>query len=187
MPTESVATGVEHENQIFTSIIAMSLLGIASISRADSIPVGQIAKELKTESVLPFAGGVAIGLAKDMLQAQAAASYGGPVSLELSIESVLKAIGIEAQFGWLVVGGQSTDPIVWSQAMLAVDPNATVSLTPDAINFGEVAVATPEPEVWILMLLGLAGSMVWASLLPLQPVPLDLLGKAVYFDSTRSK
>jgi hypothetical protein len=74
----------------------------------------------------------------------------------LSIESVLRAIQIEAGAGWLVVVGQSTDPIVWSQASTAINPNATVSLNPSAINFGEVPVQTPEPGEWILLLTGLA-------------------------------
>jgi len=31
-----------------------------------------------------------------------------------------------------------------------------VVITPSSINFGEVPLATLEPEVWILMLIGLA-------------------------------
>jgi hypothetical protein len=127
--------------------------------------MGQVAKELSTESILPLAGSVPQQLAKNILFAQAHASYGGPESLDLSIESVLRAIQIEAGAGWIVVGSSATDPIVWFSAETAVNPAATVSLTPSAINFGEVPVQTPEPEVWILMLLGLAGSIIWANLL----------------------
>jgi hypothetical protein len=128
--------------------------------------MGQVAKELSTESILPLAGGVAQDLAKNLLFAQTQVSYGGPESLDLSILSVLKAISLYDYLGGPgIITGPDREPVVWAQARLATNPDATVSLTPSALNFGEVPVQTPEPEVWILMLLGLAGSMIWANLL----------------------
>jgi len=50
---------------------------------------------------------------------------------------------------------------VWLQSRIAIDPGATVVVTPSALYFGEVPVVTPEPEVWILMLLGLTAFILW--------------------------
>jgi hypothetical protein len=136
--------------------------------------MGQVAKELSTESALPLAPSVPQDLAKNILFAQAHASYGSPESLDLSIESVLRAISLYVwSSGPVAVTSESAEPIVWAQSRTAINPDATVVISPASINFGEAPVQTPEPEVWILMLLGLAGSMIWAKLLSSAKVALE--------------
>jgi hypothetical protein len=62
------------------------------------------------------------------------------------------------------ITGPSAEPLVWDQAEIATNPNATVSITPSSINFGDVPVGqcvstepvtTPEPGVWLLCLAAL--------------------------------
>jgi hypothetical protein len=40
------------------SLLAVSLLGVASVARADSLSLGQIAQELKKDAVIPLAPSV---------------------------------------------------------------------------------------------------------------------------------
>jgi len=127
--------------------VVVLLLLSCGVAKADSVNV--VAQELKAACDIPFKYGVAQDLASNLLVAQSLASYAGPVSLELSIESVLRAITIDAQ---RYVGFADTCPITWLQSRIAIDPNASVTITPSSLYFGEVAVSTPEPLAWLLIL-----------------------------------
>jgi hypothetical protein len=160
MPTEGVATGVEHENQIFTP--SGQLVRDGHACSADCDALNTVASELRALVDIPFRYGVAKDLAQNLLTAQSLASYASPESLELSIESVVRAIGIdELTFHSGFVGFADVDPITWLSSTIAIDPGATIVITPDALDFGEVPVATPEPAGWILMLMGLTAFTLW--------------------------
>jgi hypothetical protein len=95
------------------------------------------------------------------------------MSLELSIESVVRAIGID---NTLYVGWASMDPITWLQSGIAIDPGASIGITPSALYFGEAAVvATPEPDTLILvavaLVLGLACGWLWLRRVPKPSAP----------------
>jgi hypothetical protein len=78
------------------SLVVILGLLVPAIARADSLSLGQIAQELKQDAVIPLAPSVGNQLAKNLLAAQAAAPYTQfePDSLQLSIDSVLKTIGV---------------------------------------------------------------------------------------------
>jgi hypothetical protein len=114
-----------------------------AVTLADSVQV--VAQDLRALSPVPFRYGVAQDLAENLLVAQSEASYASPESLELSIESVIRAIGIE---GTSYVGFANVNPITWEQSEIAIDPNAHIVITPGNV-------ATSEPSVWILCLAGL--------------------------------
>ena len=73
-------------------IVILGLLTVPSITRADSLSLGQIAQQLKQDAVIPLAPSVGNQLAKNLLAAQAAAPYTQfePDSLQLSIDAVLR-------------------------------------------------------------------------------------------------
>jgi hypothetical protein len=140
-------------------IVILGLLTVPTITRADSLSLGQIAQELKQDAVIPLAPSVANQLAKNLLAAQAAAPYTQfePDSLELSIESVLRAISLYAWDGGpTMITSEQAEPVVWIQSRIAIDDRLTVSFTPSSLDFGSEPVATPEPAGWILLLIGLA-------------------------------
>jgi hypothetical protein len=149
------------------SLLAIGLLGIASISRGDSLSpqLHDVASYLASNSVLPITQQADMQLARNILIAQAAPGcfYCGPESLLLSEQSVVRAISLYVwQGGPSIISSASVEPVVWLQSEIAINPNATVSLTPSVINFGEVpVVSTPEPAVWILMLMGLMAFALW--------------------------
>lgn len=128
-------------------LLVLAVPAAAPSARADSIT--DIASILRADSPVPFRYGVAGDLATNLWDAQAAVAYGGPVSLELSIEAVIRAIGID-NTRW--VGWASTDPITWLQSDIAIDPGASIGITPSALYFGEVNVATPESPMWMLII-----------------------------------
>jgi hypothetical protein len=133
----------------------MAMLALPTVARCDSL--NTVAYELRSLVDIPFRFGVARDLASNILTAQTLVSYASPESLELSIESVVRAIGIdELTFHSGYVGFANVDPITWLSSTIAIDPGATIVITPDALDFGEAPVATPEPAGWILMLIGLA-------------------------------
>src|SRR6266403_3265120 len=114
-------------------LLTIALLAWASFARADSIPAGAIANELRQATPIPFAGGVGMGLAKDLLGAQVVAGYTGQLemeSLELSVDAVLKAISLYVWPGGPTLITFGGEPIVWAQANVAIDPNLTVSFGP---------------------------------------------------------
>jgi len=148
-------------------LLLFSMAILAPESRGDTIKVSTIASELDTESVLPLAGGVDVQLANNLIQAQTAA-WGKQWldgSLELSIESVLRAIGLYVWDGGPTEITKDGEPIVWLQSHIAIDPRLTVGFDTAAINFGEVAVATPEPMTLVLVLMGLVwlGVVRWSN------------------------
>jgi len=133
-------------------LIILSLLALAVPAAAPADSITDVASILRADVPEPFRYGVAQDLATNIVDAQFLASYGGPASLELSIESVVRAIGIDntAYVGWA-----SLDPITWLQSTIAIDPGASIGLTPTAIYFGDVAVTTPESPTWIVVIIGL--------------------------------
>ena len=144
-------------------IVILGLLTIPAIALADSLSLGQIAQELKQDAVIPLAPSVGNQLAKNLLAAQAAAPYTQfePDSLELSIESVLRAISLYAwEGGPTTITDESAEPIVWAQSRIAIDDRLTVSFTPESLDFGSQPVVTPEPTEWILMLAGLVAFVI---------------------------
>ena len=139
-------------------IVMLGLLAVPAIVRADSLSLGQIAQELRQDAVLPLAPSVGNRLAKNLLAAQAAAPYTQfePDSLQLSIDAVLKAIGLYAYPGGpTTITSESAEPIVWDQSRIAIDDRLTVGFTPGSLDFGSQPAATPEPAGWILLLTGL--------------------------------
>lgn len=142
-------------------VAILLLLVIAGVSRADSLTETQVAQQLQSGAVIPLASGVDDILANNLLAAQLAnISYTAnePTSLQLSIDAVLKAIGI---YVWPGGPTQITDaqnePIVFVQSEMAIDTGAGVSLSPTSIDFGSVPVSTPEPSSALLLLLPLCG------------------------------
>jgi len=127
----------------------------ASAARADSITVNQIAQEIKQDSTIALRQNVASFWANNLLEAQASVSYASAQSLDLSINAVLKAIGIEQSIAGLSFCNLTNCIIANAQSTVAIDPNAGVSITPDTINFGEVPVNTPEPATLGCLALGL--------------------------------
>jgi hypothetical protein len=153
------------------AIISLFALAVPAAAPADSVT--DIAAILRADSPIPFRYGVAGDLAENILDAQLLATYAGPMSLELSIESVVRAIGID---NTLYVGWASMDPITWLQSGIAIDPNASIGITPSALYFGEAAVvSTPEPDVWILvavaLIIGLACGWLWLRRVPKPSAP----------------
>jgi hypothetical protein len=150
-------------------LLLFSMAILAPESRGDTIKVSTIASELDTESVLPLAGGVDVQLAGNLIQAQNAAwgKQWFEGSLELSIESVLKAIGLYVWDGGPteITKDQTAFQVVWIQSHIAIDPRLTVEFDTTAINFGEVPVSTPEPMTFVLVLMGLVwlGVVRWSN------------------------
>lgn len=140
-----------------TLAVAVLLL-CAGTASADTIPLGQICKELNAGAVIPLAPGVANDLSRNLLDAQAAAYYTlfEPESLQLSINAVLRAISIYVWDGGpTLITSEKEEPIVWQQSRIAIDTRVSAVLDPTAIDFGEVAVVTPEPGTILLLLAGL--------------------------------
>ena len=129
---------------------------VVPMARADSIQA--IDSQILKGSVLPFQANVDFSLATNILNAQTVASYSGPISLKESIDSVLKAILIERDlFHVSYIGGIDYTPIPWYQSIIAIDPKASVLITPSHLDFGEVQVVpvqTPEPGVAVMMQIG---------------------------------
>jgi hypothetical protein len=150
-------------------LIIFSMAILAPESRGDTIKVSTIASELDQESVLPLAGGVDVQLANNLIQAQNAAwgKQWFEGSLELSIESVLKAIGLYVWDGGPteITKDQTAFQVVWIQSHIAIDPRLTVGFDTEAINFGEQPVSTPEPMTLVLVLMGLVwlGVVRWSN------------------------
>lgn len=134
---------------------ALLLLGLAAASvRADTIKL--VATEIKDASVLQLKQNVATFWATNLLAAQAANPELN--SLDLSIAAVLKAISIEQWAAGLTYCNLTNCEIVNAQSLVAIDPNASVVITPTALDFGDVPVtATPEPEIIWLLALGTIG------------------------------
>jgi len=140
------------------------LIGLlwAVTTQADSIPQGQIAQELKAESVLPLGPSVPNQLAGNLLFAQAQVTYSSLESLQLSMESVLKAIGLYVwEGGPSSITSETAEPLVFLQSRIAINPALTVELSTSNLYFGEQSVTVPEPTILTFLLLVLGGGMVW--------------------------
>jgi len=127
-------------------ILAVVLLFSAGVARADSV-----AQEIRAGSVLTLKQGVAQFWADNLEAAQASVTYASAQSLELSIQSVIRAIGLEQSLAGLSYCNLTNCIIVNAQSTVAIDPNAGGGITPAALYFGEVT-ATPEPPMWLLSL-----------------------------------
>lgn len=145
-------------------IVTLGLLAIPTIARADSLSLGQIAQELKQDAVVPLAPSVGNQLAKNLLAAQAAAPYTQfePDSLQLSIDAVLRAIGLYVWDGGpTTITDEASEPVVWIQSRIAIDDRLTVSFATGSLDFGSQPVATPEPSGWLGLLVGFALLATW--------------------------
>ncbi len=168
-------TGVQDEFQallqkcyeaIQKGIVAIVLLLLLVFAgRADSLTETQIAGQLE-QGVIPLAVGVGDELALNLLNAQLLnISYTAnePTSLQLSIDSVLKAISIYVWPGGpTLITDQQSEPIVFAQSEMAIDTNTGVSLSPTSIDFGPTPVVTPEPSTILLCLAGLVWSLAFS-------------------------
>jgi hypothetical protein len=137
--------------------IAVAILFLTPcLLRADS--VNQVAAELDAATVLPFAPGVDTRLAVNLLKAQSLASYASALSLDLSIQSVLKAVSLYVWPGGptVVTKDENTFLLVWAQSRIAINPDLTVGLSTDHLDFGEQPVSTPENSS-LLYLIGTLG------------------------------
>ena len=144
-------------------VTLLVLLILAGGIRADSLTETQVAQQLEA-GVIPLASGVGDILANNLLTAQLAnISYTQfePESLQLSINSVLKAISVYLWLGGptLITDAQS-EPVVWWQSETAIDTRVSVSLSPSSIDFGDTPVSTPEPMTMLLVVFG--GLLLWA-------------------------
>jgi hypothetical protein len=134
------------------------VLFLAGSARADMLTEKQIAQEIKQQSALSLHQNVAYFWADNLLAAQnpSVCDYCSfePDSLQLSINAVLKAIGIEQSVGFTFCN--LTNCILPNnQSMIAVDDRVITGISPAFINFGEVTVSTPEPMTIVLLLCGL--------------------------------
>jgi len=134
-----------------------ALLLLAGISRADSLrpSLADVSSYLAEYSVLPITQQADMQLSRNILLAQSQASYGGAESLLLSEDAVLRAISL---YAWadLPISSADAQPVVWAQSLLAINPDATVSVWPESITFAPAPVSTPEPSVLLLLVLGVA-------------------------------
>ena len=144
------------------TVIAGLLLALfAGIAQADSLTSNQIAQQIRQGSVLSLRQNVAGFWADNLLAAQdpSVCDYCAfeADSLPLSIAAVLKAIRIEADpiYGaGLSFCNLTNCTIANTQSTIAVDDRVSVVITPAALDFGEVPVATPEPSVFWFLALG---------------------------------
>jgi len=127
------------------------LLFSASVAQADTILTKQVAQEIKQDSVLSMTAGVSLELASNLIAAQAASPWLD--SLDLSIAAVLRAITLYDYPGTKSLT-EDCCVAVWAQSKIAIDPAASVIISPAALYFGEVPVTTPEPEIGLLVLVG---------------------------------
>jgi hypothetical protein len=136
-------------------LFALSILLLASVARADSLTEIQIIKQLKQGAVLPLAPTVGDQLADNLIAAQLTyISYTQfePDSLQLSIDSVLKAISLYVWPGGpTAITSEQAEPIVWEQSMIAIDTRVSVSISPTSIDFGPTPITTPEPSTLLLL------------------------------------
>jgi hypothetical protein len=154
------------------------LLGVACLcspAKADSISA--IANELTATSALPLVPGVAESLASDILAAQQSSCYGSALSLSESIDSVLKAIQLEANAGIAEIefGATGFGDLAFLQAGIAINPDVSIGFSVDGaplepgstLNFGSAETgdstaqftvespAVPEPTTLIFLAMGL--------------------------------
>jgi hypothetical protein len=137
--------------EVIVLFILSALFLVLWPAQADTIK--QVAQEIKYSAALPMSGNVSQELAGNILQAQALATYGSPESLDLSIQAVLRAIGIYVFSGGPKQINEACCPAVWAQSTIAIDPNAGGVITPTALAFAD-PVATPEPGVLLFVIAG---------------------------------
>jgi hypothetical protein len=135
---------------------------LAGVARADSLTANQIAQELKQDSVLSLRQNVAGVWAVNLLSAQAGASYASPESLDLSIAAVERAIGLELSIAGLSFCNLTNCIFANQQSLIAVNPGASLGVTPNDLFFAET-VPSPEPGTWwLLALAGIALALGWS-------------------------
>ena len=136
------------------------LLCFAPAARADSLmpSLTNVASYLQANSALPITQQADLQLSRNLLTAQAVPSctYCGSNSLLLSENAVLRAITLYVWTGGPTsISSATLEPVVWTQSTIAINPDATVSLTPTSLDFGkELVVSTPEPSLLLLLALG---------------------------------
>src|SRR5437763_915193 len=117
--------------KIRLSLVVVLFLAVASAARADSLTEAQVAAGLTARSPLLLGPSVPDTLATNLLNAQAAnLSYTAfePDSLQLSIDAVIKAIGLYVWDGGpTTITSAQAEPLVWVQSNIAIDDRLTVS------------------------------------------------------------
>jgi hypothetical protein len=140
-------------------LLIFVLLCFAPMARADSLmpSLVTVGSYLSSNSSVPITQQANMQLSRNILNAQSSStcSYCGPESLLLSEDSVLRAIDLYLWAG-VPISSATLQPLVWLQSTIAINPDATVGITPSRIDFGEAPVNTPEPSVMLLFVLGLA-------------------------------
>lgn len=137
-------------------MLGMALL--APTSRADSVPVSQVAAFLEGNSSLPLAVGVGGELAQNLLSAQV--EEWGAVwqtgSLQASEDAVLRAIQLYVWPGGpTMITSEQAEPVVWAQSRVAIDTRLSVTLDPPVVDVGSARV--PEGGTLVSVLVGLVG------------------------------
>jgi hypothetical protein len=115
--------------------LLLLLVFCVGTARADSVV--QVADYLEDNSYIPLMGNTAVLLADNLLDAQ---KETGLHSLLLSETSVLRAIWIEGYYIGETYCDKSDCSIMWAQSNIAINPLASVTLTPAVMNFGDVLI-----------------------------------------------
>jgi hypothetical protein len=141
------------------------VLFLAGSARADTLTSNQIAQEIKQQSSISLRQNVAGFWADNLLAAQnpLVCDYCSfePDSLQLSINSVLKAIGIEQNVG-VVFCNLTNCLLVNAQSTEAVDDRVTTTITPTFLRFS-APVSTPEPSESMFIAFGFAYWLLFAT------------------------
>jgi hypothetical protein len=117
--------------------------------------ISDISATLTDDTSIPLAPGVATDLSTNIWTAHETTDYAlaEADSLGLSITAVLRAIMLSAPAPEIV--SQDLTPLPWLQSEIAIDDRVSVDITPTAIDFGDVAIPTPEPPTFEITALGL--------------------------------
>lgn len=138
-------------------ILGMAAIGAIPVARGDTLSLAQVTYQINSSSPLKLRDDVSQDFAENLLAAQlpGVCSYcaNEADSLQLSIDAVIRAIGLDKRLGKDHYCDDSNCSIAWGQSMIAIDDRAVVGLS--AIRAAEVSVRTPEPSIILLLLAGL--------------------------------
>jgi hypothetical protein len=135
---------------------------LAPEGRADAVKPSQVEHYLELNTALPLGIGIGGELAENLLDAQLLA-WGDrwqKGSLRASEDAVLKAITLYVwPNGPEVVTDEDGFPIVWAQSRVAIDLRLSAGFDTTTFDFGERPVVTAEPDVLLLLLIGLVAAL----------------------------